>query len=349
MHSRLTTAMIVFLFLLAGSLRAQWTPPADNKFTEPELRTYLDTQKDWLDESSGLLQGASAAKTDQAKKDAVGDIGQKYQICLDHHQISKAEFEWMFQRTAEAWSAMTYLDGSYKTTRDRLDAETREQDDAITAARKQLMIYQESKTNGWRVLSDDERAAAIKSAQQDQQTALAEVKRSANAAAAAESEAAQHEADAKSADAQAANPPPDVSADDRAEYIQNKKAEAEAARASATEARVDESDSKKSQADAQALADAAAHREAHPEIPFTDDEKNRASDENDAAILLAQNEIKAANQQKQRIAAEEATLEKTAGTMAKNVPQQNIALLRKYEDQYQRQFAEASGTTRPSR
>jgi hypothetical protein len=244
---------------------------------------------------------------------------------------------------------VAYVDGGYKTAKDRLDAESTQSDDAIAAAQKQLMTYQEAKNNGWRIQNADDRAAAIKSGEDDQRSALEEVKRYAEDAATAEGDAAQHDADAKSSEEESANPPADVSADDRAEYIQNKKNEALAARASATEARVEEADAKKSEAEAQGQADGAAQRVAHPEIPFTDDEKNQARSDNDAAILVAKNTISAANQQKQRIAAEQASLEKTAKSMTKGIPPENIAMLRKYEDQYKQQFAEAAGTTRPSR
>lgn len=349
MQPRLTTVPLVFLFLLTGSLKAQWAPPADNRFTESQLRTYLDTQQDWLDESARIIQDSSTAKPDPGKGEMGGDIAQRYQLCLDRHHISKAEFEWIGQRAADAWSCTAYVDGGYKTAKDRLDGESTQSDDAIAAAQKQMATYQEAKNNDWRVQNADDRAAAIKAAQDDQRSALEEVKRYADDAATAEGDAAEHDADAKSSEDQSANPPADVSADDRAEYIQNKKNEAQAARASATEARVEEADAKKSEAEAQTRADAAAQRAAHPEIPSTDDEKNQAKADNDAAILVAKNTISEGNQQKQRIAAEQANLEKTAKTMTKGVPPENIALLRKYEDQYKAQFAEAAGTTRPSR
>ncbi len=248
----------------------------------------------------------------------------------------------------DAWSALAYLDGAYKTEKDRLDTESAQLDGTIAAARKQLAMYQEAKDNGWRILNDDDRAAAIKSAQDDQKSALEQVKRYADDAATAESDAAQHDADAKSCDDQSANPPADVSADDRAEYIQNKKNEAQAARASAIEARVEEAEAKKSQADAQAQADAAGQRAAHPEVPITDDEKNQAKSDNDAAILAARNAINATNPQKQRISAEEANLEKTSKLVTKGVPAENIVLLRKYEDQYKQLFPVAAGTTQAS-
>jgi hypothetical protein len=338
MQSRTTALLTVFLFLLTGTLLAQWAPPADNKLTERQLKIYLNTQNDWL---------ATIAKLDAAKP-MPGDVAKAYQKCLDNHLISRQEFEWIGQRAADAWSAIAYLDATYKSAKDRIAEESTQNDAALDAAQKQLAEYQQAQSNGWRILTPDDRAAAIKTAQDDQASALNEVKRYGDAAIAAEADAAQHDADAKAAEDQSANPPPDVSADDRAEYIQNKKNEAQAARSSATDARNDEADDKKNQADAQSQVDAAVQRAAHPEIPFTDDEKNQAKADNDAGILAAKNAIAAASQETKRIATEQADLEKTAKATTKNVPPENLTLLRKYQDQYKEQFAQAAGTTRPT-
>jgi hypothetical protein len=345
MQPRLARVTIVFLFLLTGSVMAGWTPPADDKITETQLQTYLDTQKDWLEQSAKILQGSSTTTT--APDAGAGDEG--FAACLDRHHLSKEEFDWIGQRASDAWSAVAYLDGAYKADKERLDAEGKQLDDTIAAAQKQLAIYQEAKANGWRILNADDRAAAVKSAEEDQRSAMEEVKRWSEDAAAAESDAVQHDADAKSAADQAANPPADVSADDRAEYIENKKIEAAAARASAKEARVEEADSMKSQAEAQTLADAAAQQAAHPEIPVTDDEKNLARSDNDAAILLARNTINAGNQRKAEVAADQAGLEETAKAITKGVPAGNIALLRGYGGEYKKIIAEGAGTTREAR
>src|SRR5262249_43542086 len=157
----------------------------------------------------------------------------------------------------------------------------------------------------WRILSDQDRTNVISSAKEAQKTALEEVKRRADDAAATEADAVQHDTDAKNADEQAANPPFDISADNRPEYILNKKNEARAARASAVEARVVEADAKKSQAEAQAVADAAAQRIAHPEVAVTDEEKSQAQSDNDAAISQAEKALRLATEQKKKIALEQ--------------------------------------------
>jgi hypothetical protein len=338
MYVRSIPALVVFLLLLTGSLMAQWIPPKDNKLTEAELQTYLQTQKDWQSESAQI----QIAATQKGLANQAAEMGQDYQVCLDRHHISKEEFDWAGQRAADAWSTMNYLDGAYAQAKQRIDAEEQDVDAALAAAQKQLLMYQDAQLNGWRILSADDRAAIIKIAQDDKKAALEEVKRHADDAAAAESDARQHDADAKSADDEAANPPGDVSADDRDVYIQNKKDEAAAARASAKEARVEEADAKKAEADAQAQADAAAQRIEHPEIPVTDDEKLQAKAENDEGIAKAQGEIKDVNQRKQKIDAERAALEKTKQAMTSGVPEENIELMRKYGDQYKEQMEAAT-------
>ena len=112
MQSRLIAVLFIFLFLLTGSLMAQWTPPAVSKFTEAQLKTYLDTQKDWLDESAKLLQDSSTAKLDQNKGDDGGEMSPT-DIRLASIGIISARWSsnGSVRRAADAWSAAAYLDG----------------------------------------------------------------------------------------------------------------------------------------------------------------------------------------------------------------------------------------------
>jgi len=340
MQPRVTIAIALLLLLIARSAFADWSPPADGKFTESQLAVYLVTQKELLE----ILSSAHAA---QAQGGQVPDLSQEYQACLDKHHMSRLEFEWMQQRTGDAWSALAYLDGAGKANKDRLDAQEKQFDDQIAAEQQQLAAYQNAKTNGWRIVTPEDRDAIVKTATDEQHTAQAEVTRYQQDAQADETDAQQHDADAKAANDQAANPPSDVSAEDRAQYIQSKKTEAEAARQSASEARVEETDAKASQADAQGRADAAAQRAAHPEIPVTDDDKSKATADNDNAIAAARAAIASATEQKQKLAAQQADLEKTSGAMTRNVPPENIDLLRKYSAQYKQQLDDISAATRP--
>ena len=350
MFPRFTAASLVLSLLLVNSVKAQWQPPADKKFTEPRLKIFLDAQKDWLDESAAILAQAAAAKTPQEKQAAVVDINKPYQSCLDRHHISAEEYQWLAQRAAEAWAAAMYLDVDLKNAHERLDTQAKTLDANEAACRSRLAMYQEAKNNGWRVLSDEDRSAVVKTARTEQQAAEDEVKQHADDIAADELEAAQHELDAKNADEQAASPPADVSADDRSEFIQNKKNEAKAARDSAKELRNEEADVKKAEAEAQARADAAAQRAAHPEIPVTDEEKSAARSDNDAGIAAATKSIGAVEAEKAQLAESRKKLAETAKDMTKDVPPENMAIIRKYAEQYKELSArgrELEATTRP--
>lgn len=350
MVSRITALSLLFVVFFSGLVHGQQTRPTEKKFSEAQLKTFLETQKDWLQESAKILQDASNSKSDQAKSELV-NVAQLYQTCLDRHQISRDDFESMGQRAADAFAAVAYLDGEYKTGLDKLDAETAQQNSALTDEQKRLEMYQEAQRNGWRVLNADDRDVLVKAALADQQSILEEVKQRADDVNSAETEAAQDDADVKTEEDEAKNPPMDISPDDRAEYVQNKHREADAARSSAKEARVEASDAKKTMADAQARADAAGQHAAHPEIPLTDDEKSQAKSDNDAAIKSAKSEIAATRQRLAVIAKEQADLEKTTRAMTRDVPAENIQIMRAYADQYQQQVSmiRTEATTRPAR
>ncbi|MGD0140616.1 MAG: hypothetical protein ABSD28_17245 [Tepidisphaeraceae bacterium] len=346
----MTAASLVLALLFVNSAQAQWQAPADKKFTEARLKIFLDTQKEWLEESAAILRQATAAQTPEAKLAAVAGIDMRYQACLDRHHLGQDEYEWLAQRAAEAWGAVTFLDGDLKRAQDRLDAQALKLDAAEAAQRSRLATLQEAKTNGWRVLSAEDRDAAVKAAKADQQAAVDEAKQHADDAAADEAEAKQHDADARSADDQAADPPADVSVDDRSEYVQNKKNEARAARDSAKEIRDEEAEANKAQAEAQSRADAAGQRGAHPEIPITDDEKAAAKSDNDAGIAAAMKAISGIEQEKAQLAQSRRRLAETTKGMTKAIPPENIAIMRKYADQYKEQSALArkvGATTQP--
>ena len=276
MYLRLATAASLFFSLLAAPALAQWQPPADGKFTEDRLKIYLDTQRDWLEELASLVRIAAGTKSGGAGAPTVSDVASLYQACLNRHHITQQEFQWMTRSTSNAWGAVAYLDGSFKSQKDHLDDQMQELDAQLAEAHTRLATYQEAQKNGWRILAPDDRDALVKIARAQQSDALQEVQERQDDIDARESEAKGDEADAKTAEDESQNPPSDVSPDDRAEYVQNKKNEARAAREAASEARTQEADEKKALAEAQALADAASHRAEHPEIPVTADDKSQA-------------------------------------------------------------------------
>ena len=222
MATKQITAILVIL-LLVSSAGAQWKPPADGKFTEDQLKVFLDTQKDWLAENMKILHDISAAQTDAGKLAATEDINKEYQACLDRHHISREEFEWLSQQALAAWSSLTYFDQTFKNSQDQIESQTRENSDKLADAQSRLATYQKAEQDGVRVMTPDDRAEAIKSAKDDQQSALDEAKQRGDDATAAQAEAKQHEAEAKTADDLASNPPSDVSTTDSMLNLSEKK------------------------------------------------------------------------------------------------------------------------------
>jgi hypothetical protein len=170
-----------------------------------------------------------------------------------------------------------------------------------------------------------------------------DVSQQADQIAARESEAKDDDRDAKTAEDEAANPPSDVSPDDRAEYVQNKQNEARASRDAASEARDEEGDEKTALADAKAKADAAAQRVQHPEIPVTADDKAQAKSDDDAGVAAAQGDVKQLEQEKAEVAKSEADLNQTATKITGGVPPENVTIMRKYAVEYKAQLARSQG------
>jgi hypothetical protein len=346
----ITTAVVVLL--LARSANAQWKPPLDGKFTEDQLKIFLDTQKDWLDENAKILQDVSTAQTDATRLAALGDLDKRYQACLERHHMSRQEFEWLAQQAMAAWTSVTYIDQTYKNTNDELDSQTRENAIKLADAQSRLAKYQQAQKDGVRVMSADDRDEAIKSAKEDQQSALDEAKQHGDDAVSAEAEAKQQTKDAGTAQYLAGNPPADISADDRPAYMDNKTNEAQTARDAAKDALSRKEDAVKAQDDALFRAQVAAHKAAHPEIPANADEKASVKADNDTGVAVAQGDIAECQQQSVQLTAGSQQLKNSAQQMRKNIPEENIVIMRKYADRYHHQLAHAVGngaTTQPAK
>ncbi|MGD0541928.1 MAG: hypothetical protein ABSB33_10455 [Tepidisphaeraceae bacterium] len=334
----------VVVLLLARSAAAQWKPPADRKFSEDQLKVFLDTQKDWLAENAEILHDISTAQTEAARLAAAGDLDKRCQACLARHHISREEFEWISQQALAAWGALTYFDQAFKSAGDQIESQTKDNSAKLADAQSRLTIHQKAQADGVRVMTAADRDEAINSAKEDQQSALDEAKQRGDDAAAAEAEAKQHNADAKAADELASHPPSDVSADDRGAYIDNKKNEAQTARDAAKDALSREDDARKSQAGAEARAGAAARKAAHPEVPVTDDEKASVKADNDAAVTAAQSDIADCQQRSVQLAAAARQLKASARQMSQDVPEENMAIMRKYSERYHDQLSNALGS-----
>lgn len=339
------------LLVIARLAGAEWKEPADKTFTEDQLNTYIATTDDWLDENAKISQSLNNATTTAERIALVGELGKKHQACLDRHTIGSDEYNWLGQRTIEAYGVAAYAEEGYAKAESDMQAKLTENDAKMADAQSRLAEYQQAEQAGQRVMTPEDREAAVKQAKSDQQAALDEAKQHDDEANAAENDANQHDADAKAADDLASEPPADVVAGDRPSYIDGKKTEAQAARDAAKEARGREADAEKAKADAIAKAASAAQTIEHPDIPQTDDEKASVKSDNDAAIIQAQADIVQSKQNKESMALVEAQLKQSLDKMEQDIPQQNIALMRKHLAEYQQMFqrsANGGATTQPA-
>jgi hypothetical protein len=327
-----------------------WQEPPDKKFTEAELKTFLPCASEWVDQYSKLLKDAEHARTDAEKLAVLQNIDKKQKAVLADHHLSEAEFNWMQVRVTEAWTVMNVADKVLKNSEDQLKTRSQENETRMADAKTRLATFTAALKAGMHVLTSEDRDSAIRSAKDDEQTALDEVKQHVDDAAAAESEARQHDADAQAAEDLANHPPADVSADDRQAYVAGKKSDAGSARDAAKDARGRESDANKARLLAQAAADAAVQRAAHPELPLNDDDKAAAKADDDAGAITAKADIDSCKKTAASIADAQEQIQAMSAQFYKDVPPENVALLRKHYDEYKKVVdRQAAAATMPSR
>jgi hypothetical protein len=328
--------ILIRLILLATALcaaapirpaLADWKEPPDKKISEDQVKTYLAATNDWLDAYAEILQELGSSKTEQERMAALGDIDKKREATIAKYHLVPAEYDWIGQRVMEAWGVAVYMDDVYAKSQADLQKRFEEND-----------------------RSKEDSDAAVKSAKQDQQAANDGAKQHADEAKSATDEADRRDSEAAAADKLAANPPANVAPADRQDYIDGKKAEAQSARDAAKEARDRAAQANKDLAGAQAKASAAGKRAEHPDIPVSDDEKAAMKSENDAAIAKSQAEINAIEKASTQMKSTEAQLKKTADDYAKTAPPENVAIMRKYADEYKKMFERQArgGATQPA-
>lgn len=309
---------MLLVLLATGFAFAQWKEPDNRLVSQTQYQLWVDATKDWTAASAKLSDELKSAPSAAQRQAISAQFDTVHQQILDRYQTSKQELDWIGRQLA-----LAYLQTQINC------------DDATMAnAQKQLATYQQAKKDGLRVLSDDDRTATIKSFKGDQQSALDEVQQHQAEVKAALDEARQHDADAAAADNLAENPPADIAPDNRAAYIAGQKQAAQGARDQAKDVRTRAAEAQKALDAAQARADAAAKRAAHPEIPVTDDEKAAVAADNDAGIAQAQTDMDQARQNKDQLAQAQRQLSMPATDPAKDIPPENIQLLKKHADDF---------------
>lgn len=327
--SRFMTRFIVSLVSVAGIARAEWTQPKDGIFTEQELTSYLDMSKEWIAtmKAAGKAVDGSPAGFAALAIYARGD--QRFKGSLARHGLDEAEFNWLGSQAWQAWTAID-ADAAMQAADADMAAESKKKADQLAADQTKLAVYQKALAEGRRVLTPEERDAAVKQSRSDRESAAEEANQHAEEARSAAAEAAKLDAEAATDEALANSPPPNVSDDDRPAFVEGAKAAAQAARDGAQEDRMKVSDAKQAQSEAQAKADAAMATMRQPEVPQTEQEKSDFRKKNEEMIGQLQQDILITQEAIKQLTMTSDSFRKALTKQRASIPDANFELLKKH-------------------
>jgi predicted nucleic acid-binding Zn-ribbon protein len=320
--------------MLIASARADFTPPKDGKLTEKQVTNFIEITKDQmatLKSAGNAAQGVGGV----AGAAIVQHASEKMDASITSHGMTKDEYNWVGEQVTKLWPVALYQKQWEETGKPDLEKQIKAKQADEDDAKAKLTTYQNAQKAGTRLMTKDQRQAAVDAATTDRNTANDDVKSATEALKPINDEIAQHDKDATDAEALAKNPPADVSADDRSNYIDARKNEAQAAHDAAKDARDRLKDAQKAVDDAKARVTAAGNRVDHPEVPVTDDDKASVKQENDQAIAEATKQIAddddAIKTLKETLAA--GPMDLTANSKDKPDPD-NLALVKKHVSEY---------------
>ena len=241
--------IIVILAVFPVILRADFTPPADGKVTEKQLVDYLSIIRD------------------QSKTD-----------------MTPQEFAWVNQQVTPLWPGVLKPKEWDEKARPAIESQIKQRRADSSAASIRLVMYEQAKKNGTRVMTPTERDAAIASATSDRDKLTAEIKTDSDAINPISQEIKKYEQIDTDAEAAAKDPPVTVAEKDRTAFIDARKNEAQAASDSAQKARDHLKEAQKILDDAKNRLAANEIKLKNPEVPATESEKGWVSGENHAVI-----------------------------------------------------------------
>ncbi|HEX4796919.1 MAG TPA: hypothetical protein VH370_24220 [Humisphaera sp.] len=333
MQTRIVPLLVCVLVWSGVARGADWTEPKDGVYTEKQLTSFIQCYRDNM-QAMAAAQKAAGGNSGAAAIAIMTQLNATTKANLAKYGLQEGEYQWLLGQSASAYSAAIWQD-QIKEGRAQLDANFKKNQDELKAKQQSLAQYEKAAKDGRRVMSKDEREAAIKSAKDDQQSALDEAKQHADEAKAAKEEADKADAEAKQNDTLAKNPPSDVSADDRPGYIEEKKTAAEAARTAAKEARDKQAEALKAEKEARTKADGFASRIKDPELPLTDEEKAQAKQQNQDMIKQLKDEIDATQQAMKFAQGSQQDGFKQLDDMVAKVPPANLTLMNKHRAEWE--------------
>jgi hypothetical protein len=216
--SLVTLVTFCLLAVLPAARAADWKEPLDGLFTEKQVENYAAAQKDVLQLLKAMGKATEGGKGGAAALNLMAGLDDKVTAILAKHDLQRKEFDWLGGKVLECWG-VGMMDDMLDGSKAELAQQKKKNAAEIESAKARIAEYEKARKSGTRVMTKEQRDAAVQSAKEAQDAASEEARQHADDAKAAADEGAKYEADAKAADALAKNPPADVEADARADYI----------------------------------------------------------------------------------------------------------------------------------
>lgn len=329
---RFVSAVVLGLSVVASPLvsrAADWEAPKDGKLTEKQVTNFVAAHKELMQMLKAMGKAVEGSKTGIGAVAVLAGMDDKVNAVIAKHDLKRPEYDWVNEQVTQAMGA-AMLDDMMEKGKADIEAQKKKNADEIAAAQKRVTEYEQANKSGTRVLTAEQKADRIKDAKSQQESALEEAKSHDQEIKDAEAEAKQHEMEAAEAEKLAKNPPSDVGADDRADYIKGKQEEATNAKTAAKESRDRLKEIQKQVADAKAKAAGFEKQMKNPEVPVGDEEKAQVKQENEQGLANAKSELETLTQATAFIKDAEANFQKQSAELRKGINADNLALVKKH-------------------
>jgi hypothetical protein len=286
-----TALAAIMLGLIVHHARAEFAPPPDGKLNEKQVTNYIEVKKDQFDAMQSASKAAEGTQSSSAGLAIYVNMSSKMDAAITKHGFTKEEFTWVDGVVGKLWYIAMWEQQWDDTGKPDLEKQIKSKQADEDDAKATLAQYEQAQKDGKRILTKDQRDAAVQSATTDRDAAADDVKTHEGEVKQIKEEIAQHDKDAADADALAKTPPADIGADDRQSYIDQKKADAQTARDASKDAGDRLKEAQKTLDDSKAKLASLNGQIDHPEIPVTDDDKTQVKQQNDQAISDAKSKI----------------------------------------------------------
>lgn len=335
--------LIVAMLLIASPAFAQWQEPEDGKFTEKQLTDYLAVTKQIIEDAKAAGKAVEESPNAIAAMTIAARTGEKFQAALASKNMSEDEFNWLGNKVWEAYGVALMSkewDKGLAGIKAQQDANNRE----LEATKAKLADVQRQRAETRRTITPEERTAAVEKLQADRPAVAEELDAQKESVKQAQSDIDKYEAQFKEAESLAQNPPADVTPENRAQFIDDRKHDAESAESNLNEARQRFAEANKSVAETQARLDAIDQRIKDPTAPASDEDKQQIQQENDSIVADLQSKISHHEQAAKELSATEESFKTMIAESQANVNKDNVELLSRHTQD----IADALGIPNPN-